>query len=211
MFIQNAADFGIHVLLGFLGNMLRAGNTAAKEHFAFVFGIHHHTHFFAHTITRYHFARYLRGTFEIVGRTGGNAADKNIFGNASAKQDGQLAEHLVFIHRNAVALRQLPGQAQRAAARHDGYFVHRIGKRQALGHDGMPGFVISGGTFFVFVHHHAAPLGAHIDFVFGIFKVALINLDFIAAAGKQSSFVHQVGQIRAGKPGRTARQRYQIH
>ena len=60
--------------------------------------------------------------------------------------------------------------------------------------------MVGSGTFFVFVHHHAAAFGAHIDFVFGIFKIALVNFDFVAAASKQGSLVNQVCQIRTGKP-----------
>ena len=70
--------------------------------------------------------------------------------------------------------------------------------------------MVGGGAFFVFVHHHAAALGTHVDFVFGVFKVALIDFDFVAAAGKQGGFVDQVGQVGAGETGCAARQRHQI-
>ncbi len=46
------------------------------------------------------------------------------------------------------------------------------------------------------VHAKKVPLDASIDFVFRIFKVALIDFNFIATAGKQSSFIDQVCQIR---------------
>ena len=64
--------------------------------------------------------------------------------------------------------------------------------------------------FFVFVHHHAAAFGAHVDFVFGVFKVALVDFDLLRGR-QQGGFVHQVGQIRAGEAGCAARQRDQIH
>ena len=211
LLVQNAAHFGIHVLLRFLGNILRTGNAASQEHFALVFRIHHHAHAIAHAVARNHIAGDLRGAFKVVGCAGGNASHKNILGDAPAKQNRQLAQHLVFIHRNAIALGQLPSQAQRAPARHNGYFVHRVGKRQAFRHNRVPRFVVSRGAFFVFVHHHAAAFRAHVDFVFRVFKIALIHLDFVAAACKQRGFVHQIRQIRAREPRRATRQRSQIH
>ena len=211
LLVENTADFGIHLLHGVLGNILRMRYRTAEKHFALVFAIHHRPHFVGHTIARDHFAGDLGGALKIVGCAGGNAAYKQIFGNAPAKQNRNLIEHLVFIHADAVALRQLPGEAERTAARHNGNFMHRVGAFQAFGHNGMAGFVVGGGAFFIFVHHHRAALGAHIDFVFGIFKIALIHLDLVAAAGKERRFVHQVGQIGAGKAGRAFGQRFQIH
>ena len=184
MLIQNAAHFRVHFLLCFFGNMLRTGHAASQEHFAFVFGIHHHAHFFAHAVTRYHFAGNLRGTFKIVGCTSGNASDKNIFRNAAAEQNRQLAQHLVFIQRNAVALRQLPSQTERTATRHNGNFVDGVGEVQRFRNDSVSGFVVGGGAFFFIGHHHTAAFRPHIDFVFRIFKVAHIDFDFVAAAGK---------------------------
>ena len=108
LLVQNPTDFGIHILLGFLGNILRTCNAAAQKHLTLVFGIHHHTHVLAHAVASNHFPGNLGGTFEVVGRAGGNAADKQVFGNAPAEQNRNLVQHLVFIHADAVAFRQLP-------------------------------------------------------------------------------------------------------
>ena len=201
LLIQDAANFCVDVLLGFFGNILRTGNAASQEYFVFVFRINHYAHFIAHTVTGNHLARHLGGTFEIVGCTGRNTADEDVFGNASAKQNRQLAQHLVFIHADTVAFRKLPSQTERTTARHDGHFVNRVGKRQAFGNNRMTCFMVGGRTFFVFVHYHAAAFGTHIDFVFGIFKIALVDFDFVAAACKQGGFVDQVRQICAGEAG----------
>ncbi|SKN90870.1 Uncharacterised protein [Mycobacteroides abscessus subsp. massiliense] len=74
--------------------------------------------------------------------------------------------------------------------------MNRIGKRQAFRYDCMAGLMIGCRTFFIFVHHHAATLRTHVDFVFCIFKVALIDFHFIATTSKQSCFIDQVCQIR---------------
>ena len=81
-----------------------------------------------------------------------------------------------------------------------------VGKGQAFGNNRVSGLMIRRRTFFVFVHDHAASFGTHIDFVFGVFKIALIDFDFVAAASKQGGFVDQVRQIRAGKTRRAARE-----
>ena len=211
LLVQNPTDFRIHILLGFLGNILRTCHAAAQEHLTLVFGIHHHTHFLAHAVAGNHFPGNLGGTFEVVGRAGGNAADKQVFGNASAEQNRNLVQHLVFIHADAVAFRQLPCQTQSAAARHNGYLVHRIGTFQAFRHNRMAGFMVGSGAFFVLVHNHAAPFGTHVDFVFSILKITLIHFQLIAAAGKQGGLIDQVGQVRTRKTRCTARQRSQIH
>ena len=184
LLVQNTADFRIDVLLRFFGNVLRTGYAATQEYFTFVFRINHHAHFVAHTVARYHFAGHLGGAFEIVGCAGGDASDEDVFGNASAEQNRQLAQHLVFIHADTVAFGKLPGQAQSPSARHNGYFMYGIGKRQAFGNNRMSGLMIGCCAFLVFVHDHAASFGTHVDFVFGIFKVALINLDFVVPSGK---------------------------
>jgi len=50
------------------------------------------------------------------------------------------------------------------------------------------------------MHYHAAAFGTHIDFVFGIFKIALVDFDFVAAACKKGGFIDPVGPIPTPRP-----------
>ena len=69
----------------------------------------------------------------------------------------------------------------------------------------MSRFVVGGHFFFFVAHYHRAALGAHHDFVFGVFHV--LHGDFlpVAPCGKERRFVGEVGEIGAREAGRAAR------
>src|SRR3546814_732206 len=68
----------------------------------------------------------------------------------------------------------------------------------------MAGFVVCRIATLFFGHDDRAALGAHDDFVFGLFKVAHVDCAAIASSSEQSGLVDQVGQVSAGKTGGSA-------
>ena len=205
LLVKDAADFGIHFLHGGFADVGGFGDAAAEEDFAFVFGIDHGAEFGAHAVAGDHVAGDFGGALVVVGGAGGDFLDEQVFRDAAAEQDADFVEHLVVIHAVFVALGQLPGHAQGAAAGHDGDFVHGVGAGQHFGDDGVAGFVVGGGAFFVVGHHHRAALGAHVNFVFGFFKVLHFDDAGVAAGGHEGGFVAEVGQVGAAHAGGAAR------
>src|SRR3546814_4372836 len=68
----------------------------------------------------------------------------------------------------------------------------------------MAGLVVCRIATLFFGHDDRAALGAHDDFVFGLFKVAHVDRAAIASRSEQSGLVDQVGQVSAGKTGGSA-------
>ncbi len=130
---------------------------------------------------------------------------EHFLGNTAAEQNRDFFQHLVAVIADTVEFRQLPGQAQCPAARHDGDLVHRVGLRQQLGDYGMTGFMVSGVAALFFAHDHGAALGTHEYLVLGVFEILHLHRALVAIGGNQRSFVDQIGQIGAGKTGRAAR------
>ena len=137
--------------------------------------------------------------------------EHKLFGHAAAEQDDQIIEQIfpgigvLFVHR------QLLRQTQGHAAGNDRHFVDRIGARQQLRHQGMPGFMIGRIALFFVADNHAAPLGAHHDLVFGQLQVEHLDFFLVIPSCQQSRFVYEILQVRAGKPGRGSRQHADVH
>ena len=84
----------------------------------------------------------------------------------------------------------------------------------------MARFVVSGGFFLRFGHHHGATFRTHHDFVFRFFELDHRYHAFVATGSKQSGFVDQVRQVSTREARGTARndcrvdirrQRYATH
>ena len=159
---------------------------------------------------RNHAAGNVGGALKIVGGARGHLVHENFFADAPAKEHGDGLQEAVAVLTVPVGLGQLHGHAQRAPARDDGDFVHRVGLVEQTGDDGVTRFVIGGVFAFFFRHHHRAAFGTHHDFVLGALKVFHIHQPFGLAGGEQRRFIDEVGQIRAGKAGRAARQNHRV-
>jgi len=75
----------------------------------------------------------------------------------------------------------------------------------------MAGLVIGGHLLLVVGHHHAAAFGAHHDLVLGVFKLLHRHQPLVAARSQQRGFVDQIGQVRARKARRAARDHPRVH
>lgn len=75
----------------------------------------------------------------------------------------------------------------------------------------MTGFVIGRIAALVFGHHHGAALRPHHDLVLGQFKVVHFHHATVAACGKKSGFVNEVGKIGTGEARRTACNHVGLH
>src|SRR5690625_4126679 len=67
--------------------------------------------------------------------------------------------------------------------------------RHNLTHNGVSSFVVGGILLFFLAHNHGSTLGAHHDFVAGLFELFHCYQAFVAPGRKQCGFVDQVGQV----------------
>jgi hypothetical protein len=112
---------------------------------------------------------------------------------------------MLFVHR------QLLRQTQGHAARNDCHFVNRVGAREQLRYQCMPGFVISRVALLLVANDHAAPLRTHHDLVLGQLQIEHVDFFLVIPSCQQSRFVYEILQVRAGKPGRGSRQHADVH
>mmetsp|Transcript_53268 Transcript_53268/g.124851 ORF Transcript_53268/g.124851 Transcript_53268/m.124851 type:complete len:956 (-) Transcript_53268:390-3257(-) len=206
LLVEDAAHLGVHLLLRVLADVGRLGHAAPEEDLPLVFGIDHRAEHIAHAVARDHVAGDTGRTLVVVGRTGRDVLQEQLLGDTPAEQDADLVEHLLVVLAVLVALRQLPGHAKGAAARHHGDLVDRIGAGQHLSHDGMAGLVVSRGALLVLGHHHALALRAHVELVLRALEVNHLDEPGIASRGEQGRFVDEVGQVGAAHARRAAGQ-----
>ena len=85
----------------------------------------------------------------------------------------------------------------------------RLGDHQR--HHGVTSFVVSRMFPIFFTNDVALALNAHQNLVFGLLKIPHRDHFAILARRNQSRFVHQIGQVRARKPGSAAGNDAQFH
>ena len=205
--VDDAADFGVDIVRGFIGDVFVLGDGTAEEDFAFFFAVSKRPQFFRESPTGNHAARNRGGAFDVIGSAGRNLvfAVNQGFSDAAAVEGGDLAFQAAFGIAVAILFWQEHGNAEGAAARDDGDFVHRVVLRHDAADDAMPRFVVGSHFFFFVAHHHRAAFGTHHDFVFGVFHV--LHGDFLSVAprGKERRFVGEVGKVGTRETGRAAR------
>ena len=180
--LDDVADFGVDVVRGFIGDVFVLRHRATKEDLAFFFAISERPQFFRQSPAGDHAARDGGGAFDVVRGAGGDlvfAVDER-FGDATAVEGGDLAFEAALGVAVAVLFGQEHGDAKGAATRDDGDFVHRVVLRHDAADDAVSRFVVGGHFFFFVAHHHRAALGAHHDFVFGVFQI--LHGDFLPVA-----------------------------
>ena len=106
---------------------------------------------------------------------------------------------------------QLLRQAERHAARNDRDLVNRIRVRQQHREQRVAGLVHGRHPLLFFGDDHGLALDAHQDLVLGVLEVRHPHDLLVEARGVERRLVDQIGEIRAGEPGRAPRQHADIH
>ncbi|MCG3119772.1 MAG: hypothetical protein ALAOOOJD_02284 [bacterium] len=207
---HNPLDFFVDHLRRALAVVAMFGDFAAQKDFFLFFAECERPHQVAHAPLAYHFARQFGRAFDVVAGAGGRFFEHQFLGFAPAHQMRQ--ERVAIIARVIVLLinGQRRRQAQRAPARNDGDFVHRIRAGRKLRHQRMPGFVIGGDALFIFADQHAAALGAHQHFVLGLFQIAHRDAIFAVTRRQQRGLIDHAGDVGARKTRRAFGQHVQI-
>jgi hypothetical protein len=110
-----------------------------------------------------------------------------------------------------VVERDLLRQAERHAARDDRHLVDRVGVRDELRDERVPGLVVGRVPPLLEADDHGAPLGAHHHLVLGDLEVAHRDPVLVLPRGEERGLVHEVLEVGAGEAGRLAREELDVH
>ena len=184
---------------------------AADKHFVVVFAEGNRAEFFAHAVFGDHFPGDFGGAFNVVGSTGGNIVENQIFGNAPAQKTDNVVKHSRAHQVHFVFFGLIHREAARHAARYNGNVRNGVFVFQIIRGNGVAGLVVSGNLF--------VALGDAVGFLFrtdkhfhrGFFDFRHGNRFFLSARRKQRRFVQQVFEVRAGEADGCAGNRTEVH
>ena len=208
--LHEARDFLVDSLSGFRRVILGVAIVAAQENFVVRLAERLLAQRVGHAVVHDHLAGHLRGALQVVARAGRDVAAEDFLGNATAQEHGEFIVHLVSAHKEFVLVGNRHGVAQRAAARHDGDLMHRIGVRQQVANQGMARFVERNGATSFLVHHAVLALGAGHQALHGLVDLGHGDVRLVAASGEQRGFVHEVHEVGAGHAARELRDARQV-
>jgi hypothetical protein len=183
---------------------------AAQEHLPLLLAERSWTDGVRHAELGHHLTRDLAGSFDVVGRSGRDVVRDDLFGDASAHQHGELIADLFASHQETVPLWKRERVSEGPATRDDRDLVHLVGVRQNMGDEGVTAFVIRDDATFIGVHDPTLALGAGHDAIDGFLDLAQRDGLLRPARREQRGLVDDVGQVRAGKPGRAARKNIEL-
>ena len=143
LLINDAADFGVHLLHGLLAHIGRFCDRAAQKYLALVLCVNHRPKRIGHPVTGHHVTSDLGGPLKIVAGASGHLLHENFFGNTPSKQHTDLVQHVLAVVAVAVLGRQAHGHTQSAAARNHGDLVHRVALGEQFAYQGMARLVVS--------------------------------------------------------------------
>src|ERR1700683_722214 len=205
--LDHMANFLIDRMRGHVGHLFVLRDAAAEEYFPGLFRIGQWPELVRQAPLGNHVARQIGGTFDVVGRTGGNRirAEYQLLGDAAAEQGRDRALQAPLGVAVAVLLSEKLRDAQRAAARNDGDLVDRIVFRDGHADNGVARLVVGGHALLGLAHDHRAPFRAHHDLVLGALELVHADDAAIGARREQRRFVDEIGKICPGESGRAPR------
>ena len=155
---------------------------------------------FAHAEGAHHLLGDVGGALQVVGGAGCDLTKHHLFSAAAAQQGGDLTFEVFLGIEEALFGGQLQGVAQGAhAAGHDRDLGHLAAAGHQVPHDRVADFVIRHHFFLIGLQHPALLLQTSHHALNRLVEVALLHLGAIGAGCEQGSFVHEVGQVGAGK------------
>ena len=125
--LDDRADLLVDLLRGLLGVVLRAlAVVAAEEDRLLLLAVGQRPELLAHAPLAHHLAGDLGRLLDVVAGAGRHLPEDDLLGDAAAERDGDAALRLLLGEVVAVVLRQVPGDAERRAARDDGDLVDGV-------------------------------------------------------------------------------------
>ena len=132
-------------------------------------------------------------------------AERQLLGDAPAQRGGQLV-HQLLARGNLPLLGQVPGGAQRLAARDDRHLDKGAGVFQNPAHGGVAGFVVGDGPLLLVGDYLVLALQPADDAVNGGQEILLADEFLVVTRGYQRRFIADVGNVGARESGGLPRQ-----
>jgi hypothetical protein len=192
--VDEGANGDVDLLGGVVGVVARLADVATEEDFLLLLAVGERTEV-GHTVLADHLAGEFGGADDVVAGTGGLASHEDLFGAASAHEDGELGVEIVLGDGVLVLFGQVHGDAEGHAARDDGDLVEWVGVLALGGDENVAGLVVGGVLLVVVREQHGLALGTHHDLVFCDFKVIHVNGLAVEAGCGESGLVDHVGQV----------------
>jgi hypothetical protein len=192
--VHEAANFGVDLLGGVVGEVAGLADIAAEEDFLLLLAEGHGTHL-RHAELADHLARELGGAFDVVASSGGHLLKEDLLSAATAHEGGHAGFEIVLGDGVLVFLGEVDGDAEGHAARDDGDLVERVGVLTKGGDEGVTGLVIGSDTLLFIGKEHGLALGTHHHLVLGDFEVVHVDRFAIEAGGGKGGLVDHVGQV----------------
>src|SRR5579875_2041892 len=196
--VHEAADFGVDLLGGVVGEVARLSDVAAQEDLLFLLAKGHGTEL-AHAELADHAAGEIGGTLDVVAGTGGHLLAEDFFGAATAHHHGEAGLEVVLGDGVLVLLGEVDRDAERHAARDDRDLVQRVRMLAEGRYEGVAGLVVGGDLQLIRAAEHALALGTHQNLVLGDLEVVHVDRFAVEARGGKGSLVYHVGEIGTGE------------
>src|SRR5438552_3725639 len=187
------------------------GEVAAEEDLLLLLAEGNGTELLAHAPLAHHLVGQLGGALEVVAGAGGHVAEHELRGGAAAEEDREVVDQEGLRVRVAVVERDLLRETERHAARDDRHLVHRVGSREQLRDERMARLVVGRVPPLLEADDHRLPLRPHHHLVLGELEVDHVDPVLVLAGREERRLVHQVLEVRTGKPRRLTGQQLDVH
>ncbi len=155
----------------------------------------------AHRVVVDHRVGDVGHALEVIRGAGGDRAEDDLLGHASAEQHGHVVEQLLARLQVAVLGGQVERVAERPAARHDRDAVHAVDRRQQLAAQRVPGLVEGHHALLVRVEHALGLDPSDHPLQRGV-EVGVGDRLATAPGGEDRGLVADVREVRARQPAR---------
>src|SRR2546426_2446837 len=208
--VDDAAD----LLVDDGGDLFRVGalfaQVAAEEHELFAMAHLDGAELFRHAPLRDHAAGDLGRLLDVVLGAGRDVAQDDLLRDASAHDARDLVHQPVARDEVLVLLGQAQRPAERHAAGDDRDLVHRVGVRQPLHDQRVPGLVVGDDLFLFFRDAPALALRAGDDAGDRLFELVHADDFLVRPSGEDGGLVDEVRQVGSAEAGGLARQHVEV-
>ena len=191
-------DRGSHLL----GVVAHVPHVPTEEDLALLLAVADRTKSLRHAVLGHHRPRKTRGLLDVIGGARRRIMEDQLFGGAPTQHIGELVEHLAARRRVLLLVGKDHRVPERPPARHDRDLVHGIIARQRGSNQGVAAFVVRRDHLLFLIHDACALLWACDHAIDGLVERLVIDELATRAGGEERGLVQDVGEVRAGEPGR---------
>ena len=198
-FIDDIPHLAVDLGSGGLAVALALTQIAAQEGLLLRGTVHHRAKPLREAVLGDHLAGNVGGLLQIIGSTGGDILQDQLFGHAAAQTGNDILEHFTLCHVAAVFLGQVHGVAASLTTRDNGDLVHTGVMLAVEARHSVACLVVSSQLLFLRGHNAALLLRASHHLHGSFLDILHGNGLAVAACSQQSRFVDKVLKVCACK------------